>query len=42
MFSMVFADLDIHLSFGLNVGIYFEINMNVLNNERIGIKKEKL
>ena len=39
---MVFADLDIHFSFGLNLGIYFEINMNVLKNERIGIKRQKL
>ena len=38
---MVFADLNIHFSFGLNSEIYFEINMNVLKNERIGIKREK-
>ena len=41
-FLMVFTDLDIHLSFGLHVGIYFGINMNVLKNEGISIKKQKL
>jgi len=39
---MVFTDLDFQISFGLNVGIYFGINMNVLKNEGIDIKKQKL
>ena len=39
-FLMVFTDLDIHLSFGLHVGIYFGINMNVLKDEGIGIQKK--